>query len=377
MVLLGLQQKNGSCKIGAMKIYTLSYVAKVLQRAGYPITERQLRNWVDKEMLPHPTSRGLGRGKGKVYFWTQRTIIKQAATVWELLCWYGRMHPIPFMLWLLGHDMPLSVVRQALLRWVEGGRDQLLEGIDPQDAEQVADRLSSLAVQAHQRRKRGAAARSRAAQEELLELYLNVQFNPQYQPSESVLGHLAQEMSITNQSNLIEQGETPLSPEVRMELAQGMLRFLQQFMSQARLSQALTTASDEQLQQVQKEFGRMLHVVCRLLAYHFREQDYWLEVKYNALHNLGRYVVPWMLALRREGYGHWIDQALEWVDIFETAWRTDPLFRHAIQQGDMATAIPRLPFFATSSGPEVADVGAGQAGTDGSGRPDAAADDNR
>ncbi|HEU5380134.1 MAG TPA: hypothetical protein VFV38_32315 [Ktedonobacteraceae bacterium] len=360
-----------------MKIYTLSYVAKVLQRAGYPITERQLRNWVDKEMLPHPTSRGLGRGKGKVYFWTQRTIIKQAATVWELLCWYGRMHPIPFMLWLLGHDMPLSVVRQALLRWVEGGRDQLLEGIDPQDAEQVADRLSSLAVQAHQRRKRGAAARSRAAQEELLELYLNVQFNPQYQPSESVLGHLAQEMSITNQSNLIEQGETPLSPEVRMELAQGMLRFLQQFMSQARLSQALTTASDEQLQQVQKEFGRMLHVVCRLLAYHFREQDYWLEVKYNALHNLGRYVVPWMLALRREGYGHWIDQALEWVDIFETAWRTDPLFRHAIQQGDMATAIPRLPFFATSSGPEVADVGAGQAGTDGSGRPDAAADDNR
>lgn len=327
-----------------MKGYTLSKAAAVLQRAGYPITERQLRDWIDKEVLPHPTDHGRGQGKGKVYTWSDRTIIKQAAMVWELLCWYGRMRPLPFMLWLLGFELPLSVVRQQVLQWVDGGIEQVLEGVDLQDAEQIADRLSALAVQAHQRQRRQASIHERAAQEELLELYLNIRFNPFYTPSETALRQMLQELSSTQQFHT-RRGET-VPPEPPLEVAQAILQFLQQHLSQQCVAQAVSAASDAQLQQAREDFGRMLQMLDKLVAHRLHPQEYWQEFKYTLVGNLGRFVIPFMLTLRREGYGHWLEKVMEWVDAFETFWRTDPLFRHAVQQGDLVTAITRWSLFA-------------------------------
>lgn len=331
-----------------MEAYTPIRVAEILQRAGYHVTPRQLRDWVDKGALPHPTPRGKGKGKGKKYIWQQRTIVKQAATVCELLDWHGRMRPVPYMLWLLGYEMPLAVIREELLRLARGNIAQLLTGVNPEDYEQLADRLSTLAVQAHQRARRQGAAR--AAQEEMLELLLNLQHNPQYQPSETVLRSVVEEGSRNNQNRAVRVRETKELSAEQLVQVQGIFDFLQQHLSHARIVEALTTASDAELQAAGDELRRVLQLLDRVVAARFREREYWPEFRYNVVANLGRYLIPWMLTLRREGYGHWLEQALEWVGRVETVWRTDPLFRHALQQGDLRTAFIRLPFFADEEG---------------------------
>lgn len=327
-----------------MEAYTPARVVTLLQRAGYPVTQRQLRDWVNKGALPHPTPRGLGQGKGKVYCWPQRTIVKQAATVWRLLAWYGRMRPVPFMLWLLGYEVSLAVVREELRQQVEVPADQLLEGVNPEDYEQLADRLSALAVQAYQqaRRKR----EEQVVQEEVLELYLNLQLNPQYQPSDTVLRAVVEVLNKNKRQQAAKVGETEEPSAAQLDQVQSLLDFLQQHLSHARIVEALSTVSDAELEQAREGFGRMLRLLERVVAFHFREKTFWPEFKYNVVGNLGKYTIPWMLTLRREGYGAWIDKALKWVGTFETTWRTDSTFRHAVQLGDLETAIPRFPFFA-------------------------------
>src|SRR4051812_18811860 len=94
---------------------TAAHVVAALKRLGYHVSERQLQDWSDEGLLPPRRPRGRGRGKGKVFYWTDRSVIRQAATICELLDWRGRTEHIRLPLWLLGYDQPLDAIRRELL----------------------------------------------------------------------------------------------------------------------------------------------------------------------------------------------------------------------------------------------------------------------
>ena len=88
-----------------------------LQERGYHVTERQVRDWRAKGLLPPLSSRSQGRGSGVLHYWEGKEIIlSQAIAVSDLLDRNGRTKWVPLGLWFAGFDVNLGTVRML---WLE------------------------------------------------------------------------------------------------------------------------------------------------------------------------------------------------------------------------------------------------------------------
>jgi hypothetical protein len=88
-----------------------------LQERGYHVTERQVRDWRAKGLLPPLNLSSRGRGLGVLRYWEGKEIIlSQAIAVSDLLDSNGRTKWVPLGLWFAGFEVNLGTVRTL---WLE------------------------------------------------------------------------------------------------------------------------------------------------------------------------------------------------------------------------------------------------------------------
>jgi hypothetical protein len=98
-----------------------------LQERGYHVTERQVRDWRAKGLLPPLSSRSQGRGLGVLRYWEGKEIIlSQAIAVSDLLDSNGRTKWVPLGLWFAGFEVNLGTVRTLWLESLARTRKQWL-----------------------------------------------------------------------------------------------------------------------------------------------------------------------------------------------------------------------------------------------------------
>lgn len=261
----------------------MAHVIAALDRAGYRVTKRTLQDWAGKGLLPHPVARGLGRGKGKRYIWTQSNILHQVATICGLLDWYGRVKGIVLPLWLLGYDVPVEKARATLLRYLDG---QLfgLTG-DQRGEDDIGDHIAQVAHStAYSTRLRS----SRAAGEQLLLPMLNVFANPHYKPleeDESIIADFTRAILQMDGLDKLEERQRQLgNPFQSVKSTKDFLTIIQR-VSLPGLREAVASATEAELLETRAVFIRIVAVLGAL------EQETGEQLaepyRYNALAYLG------------------------------------------------------------------------------------------
>src|SRR5258706_7314864 len=209
---------------------------------------------------------------------------------------------------------------------VDTGQAEL--SVDDYAYEELLDRLSQLAVELvarwrhdpRQRPNRSFLNDPRAA-----EIYLNVLRNPAYEPGIEVITELMDEHPPQRVGRTESNGaRTTMDAQEQGELAeflQKWLRFAARTLSLPRLYDAVAHASDVDWHRAQQDFQRVLSTLALLVrrASHLqgREVPDIGLFKYNVVGHLGNFFVPFVLALRRAGYAHWIERGLSFLDFMD------------------------------------------------------------
>lgn len=98
-----------------------------LEERGYHVTERQVRDWRAKGLLPLLNARSRGRGLGVLRYWEDNGIIfSQAMAVCDLLDRNGRTKWVPLRLWFAGFEVNIGTVRALWLKTLAGTRKEWL-----------------------------------------------------------------------------------------------------------------------------------------------------------------------------------------------------------------------------------------------------------
>ena len=94
-------------------LMTPAQLIEELAQRGFDVTERRLTDWRQKGLLPLLVHRGLGRGHGSEYFWSDPEIVHQALMVCVLLKRKRRTQLALSRLWLAGYAVPLDRIKRA------------------------------------------------------------------------------------------------------------------------------------------------------------------------------------------------------------------------------------------------------------------------
>jgi hypothetical protein len=81
--------------------------------SGRPVTLAELVRWRKFGLLPRLASHGLGKAKGKSYYWREDNIVAQARAAYDALAAHGRPDCALSRLWLSGFAVPLPQLRRA------------------------------------------------------------------------------------------------------------------------------------------------------------------------------------------------------------------------------------------------------------------------
>lgn len=84
-----------------------------LAEVGRTITLSNLTGWRKEGLLPPLASQGLGKSKGRSYYWKEPDIHDHACATYDLLRKYGRPETVLWMLWLQGFSVPLQQFRRV------------------------------------------------------------------------------------------------------------------------------------------------------------------------------------------------------------------------------------------------------------------------
>lgn len=84
-----------------------------LESCGHPKTPRGLTAWRAKGFLPRMVQRGVGRGRGASFVWTEPDILDRALLIDDLLDGGVRGDQVVLCSWFAGYDADLATVRAA------------------------------------------------------------------------------------------------------------------------------------------------------------------------------------------------------------------------------------------------------------------------
>lgn len=310
----------------------MTHVASVLTRAyGEPVETRRLRDWVRKGLLPPLQQQGMGRGKGKIYYWLQRTIIQQAGTVLELLKWRGRADLVPLQLWLLGFDIPIDRIRETLLTVLQNSIQAWTQGGDLEETDDLADALSGLAVKASTLRANAPSAMrrlSKATRENLAEVIFNLGFNPAFTLDNALLDELLQALQSSDQR----QVEPSAPSQIEHKMWQQAIALIHVHFNRVHHRKVIARAPDALFGAVQEDFRSLLCALQEMMVMAVGNRSLGSS-QYNIVGNLGLMIVPVLLSLREAEYAPWVDRGRE---ILCTLSQPDIL--EAIHHHDFAVA---------------------------------------
>lgn len=291
---------------------TVSELADALTQLGYPTTKRRLIDWMQKGLLPHPVQRGRGRGSGALYSWPQPDIVRRAVDVAELLTWYGRVRGLYLPLWLLGHDVPLDLVRTKLLARLDAalaGRERAV----PKGGD-LRDLVSDLAWDAVENWRGPSVPFPTAAVEALLAPILDPGHPPDNLGLEALMAALA--------------ALGPAGAPAPGAIQQG-LDFVRGHLSLPEVRDLVATASADELARAHTDL-RLASAALRSLLPLLPEVPEWVAIRF--LVHLGYWGVLLDLALRRAGQGERVDAVLASITDFCCRALTNPQLRAAARE---------------------------------------------
>jgi hypothetical protein len=91
-----------------------------LKNQGIAISERRLTDWRTKSLLPPLTKRGLGRAKGTVNVWADRSVVDQAVEIHTQLNQTRRADDVLLHLFFTGYEVAVKRVQSVWLANLAG-----------------------------------------------------------------------------------------------------------------------------------------------------------------------------------------------------------------------------------------------------------------
>lgn len=298
------------------KILTEAALVAELQSRGYDSTSvRTIQDWRRDDLLPDfdRKGRGLGRGAGREpSVWLDgEAVVERAAWVSNLIHLYGR-ESVYLPLWLLGYAVPLKRIRKALRQPVsdinQAFRKELK--VKMKDGLIFEDVIDDALHEASRKFQKDSPPGFQVSLDRMSAAY-NIFFNPDYEPEDGAFEEF--------QSGEEASGERAISlDEDPMGGIFQYAAFIKEHLSFERMKEALRHCTDEDLRTVERDIGIMREIVFhvgRMVEAMFSavpaEFTEGFTDKWHALFTVGRMFVLADLALRRSGFGDWIDHFLQ------------------------------------------------------------------
>jgi hypothetical protein len=282
-----------------------------LQRRGYKVTERQLRDWRAKGLLPPLNLRSQGRGLGVVRYWRDNErILSQTMTVCDLLDRNGRAKWALLWLWFAGYEVKLEIVRGLWLESLARVRKEWLgDALSKEDCEDALGDLSHRLAKGMR-----FATSTRALDldweelEPLLHETLNVCFNPD------------PEIAIDNQvvdavRTLILHGTKPAAGPgiIDREDLERWLVFIKANLSIDARQRLISAVTNEELRTAHSRWSSVLTIIRSLTsnASGVAISDDMTQIGRQAAIQFGGFCIFGLLLVDRKGNGEWLDFHLE------------------------------------------------------------------
>jgi hypothetical protein len=286
---------------------TPSQLADEMNRRGYRVSVRQLRDWRGKRLLPPLTTRGMGRGLGRQSYWEDHGILNRAITVYELLAKRERFPDAHYLrLWFAGYPADYDVIREAWLAslrcteraWLHGASD--LDGIE--------DALAPISAQIGRKISLDTGLPYEETQALVLEA-LNAVFSP---AADFDIAECTELVDTANawlsQPSAPHAGSSPITGE----MLRTALAFLRANISLESMNRVISAATDAELENAHRRW-RALHQVIELLASTTFHGEISAEVSRTGRQLSAMLSCPGMFALLclgRNGMGQLVDARL-------------------------------------------------------------------
>lgn len=287
---------------------------EVFEQKEIPISQRVLTDWRKKHYLPPLQARGLGRGRGKTYHWAEPDIIELALLVDELLNVGFRGTRINMVLWLLGYDMPLYLVRERLQTGIEKFERQITGGNRP--GGEVEDYISQfvfnyyrLAERLNKRFPDLELPTDRPPEE--MEMFMNLLSNPAYSLYDAPFEEGARAALERARESAGEQqeGAGTAEPAKTEEDLRLQWEFFREYFSLTKLKAALLWAGDGELLKARADVSGIFRSLGELLS-GMPEAELLKPLRLHAAYTLGSVMVLVDLSLRHSGLGQLIETGL-------------------------------------------------------------------
>lgn len=284
-----------------------------LQERGYHVTERQVRDWRAKGLLPPLNSSSRGRGLGVLRYWEgKERILSQAIAVSDLLDRNGRTKWVPLGLWFAGFEVNLGTVRTLWLESLARTRKEWLG--TSLSKEECEDAIGGLCP--HLAKGLSDQDWARNAQlpwtrlEPLLFEVLNAFFNPHPDPEVAIDEQLADTVRALMLQNRADREHSEFVSRSELE---EWLDFIRRNFSVSAMREIIAAATDDDLKMTHHRWRLMLELF-KLLGANASG-----GVLSDNLHQLGRRAafqfgglcIFGLLLLHRNGKGQLLDSRLE------------------------------------------------------------------
>lgn len=304
-------------------ILTQTQLVEELRSRGYSdASETRVALWRKLELLPPFDGGGYGQDRGcgrEKCFWTSRDVVERAVAVSDLLKTYNRLEDLYLPLWQMGFEISIDRVRPALTApLLKAAEDFSCHNDGCNAVEDLIDEQVAKICPVVKRK-----IPFFDMPEESLAAIINVIANPEYafwdEPYEDGVIKLR-------------EWEVSFAQRCRERLGNGVeinrdvvandndifknARFINRYLSLPNLLAVMQDCANEELQVVQRDLqvGREILLVFRrvveLLSPFLPESWRFRSENMKVVFNFGRIMIWVDLALRRQGFGPFIDQAL-------------------------------------------------------------------
>ncbi len=299
---------------------TPAHLIKVLNRLGYPVTERRLTDWRKKGLLPKLQEKGR-QHHGKVYYWEEPDVVAQAITVHTLMARRSRSDWVLLSTWFAGFEMPIDQVRRLLQEQAEEEKKPVLEELNTPFATQIqiARWGKALADQ---------IADSSSWSTATLIFVLNLYWNFDYSIDKRAVENLATDL--LGLASRLPQSTQATDVVNSSELYTLAKAFQDQGSFWARYD-LITETTDENLFAAHRDWRMVVSVLRRVLRLTTPEAAPGFSAYIPLLVILGNIAINFDLILRKSGYGPRIEKVLLEVVDFMQRSAIDRVLRQVLE----------------------------------------------
>jgi hypothetical protein len=299
--------------------YTQDELITELGRLDRAATKRKLTDWTARGLLPPLEHRGLGKGKGSVYYWRQPDILNQAVAVHDLIEYYRFAESLYVPLWVMGFEVPIEKVREKLMRDIDESMEELrVRGsVEPQALKYT---LYDIALEQDK------------VSPDVAYLWLGALFNPEVEPNDLDIEYAIEGIGTIGASSEVKRTRDQKKRE--KQWMEAGLAFVREHFSVPRRRRVVSDAADEEFRQVQID-TQMLWRIVRDWFGLFTDSHEWqqqLKHQMRGCNELGLDVALLDLSLRHAGMGNRIDRLLRMADVYSRRVLTNRTVRETLQK---------------------------------------------